>query len=187
MVHIQHRSSPGNRIKVTLGKNGSEFLYICDEDTDENKWQHRSWTAGKAKIPPGLIRNLKCLEKRNFFVTSVSFGPNREWFIQGQSWDGSATLTNCGKTKIMPIIQKLSTHGYFTNVTFGENDEYVVIKDGGLFCASNLPYDLHRRLVRITEMDKDIHCVRLFPMVDTLFLTQKEYSLTGFFLLSVMH
>ena len=104
----RNSGSPGSNIKILLGKDGSDFAVflnekkattttkICEqkpsegggnEEEDEEWVQSRDWTKlssiSGGGIPDDLFWQLNNLYKTNRHATSVSFGPEGEWFVAG--------------------------------------------------------------------------------------------------------
>ena len=153
--------TPGRRIRLILGEDGSSHLLVLDNDDGDRQWQDTYWE----NIPSGLGRQINNMESKGRYVTNVAFGPEDGlWFIAGRKRDGTGDHSWWGNnTCCADEIKKQCGESKFS-AAFGGDDNYVLISGGnGYSCSCDTDGDLSARLKRIHRCAGKVNFLRLFP------------------------
>ena len=186
-THTKGGFSAGSRIKVQLGRTGSDYLLIFDKEdrSDSRSGLDRDQTVlASPGIPSDLLHQVNKCCKKERVVTNVTFGPSGDWFLSGNKRDGSSLCwwwggprgTQLGET-CPKAIRNAFLDGDKLQVAFGANSSYAVIhgKDG--LCFSGICADITDGIKRCSEIEGGIKRLRLLPD-DNCFITYGDNSFT---------
>ena len=160
--------SAGSRIKLLLGETGSDYLYFFDEDNGDSQWQSRGWSVATGGLPNDLAKQLNNVSAKGRYVKEVSFGPNGEWFVNGEKRDGTGEHSWWGGcNNASEDIKQLTTgdSGHRLRLCFGPSSTTYLIVQGnhGYSGSWNLDDGLLSRLKEINRRKGKVKIVKMFP------------------------
>ena len=157
----------GSRVIVALGRERltSECVILTDWDKEGRRSQSSTVEApeffdGEGAV--GLERQISICHKKGQRVTHAALGPEGEWVVIGEKYDGSVKNWWWGG----PISDDLANYMREVDdlrlVAFGADGAWVAVNgDNGFYCSEGIAKPLEERLSRINSNGKRVLNVSL--------------------------
>jgi hypothetical protein len=164
------KTSPGERLILQLGKQGSDYLLVMNHNDGDSQTQEYE---SSGEIPEELLSQMGNIYKKGRDITQVSFETlepsyyytrdereNEYYFVRGRKTDGSGDYYWSNDSR---IGSGPATDASVRLVAFGEDPDLVTVYGtNGFSIKGSTMQNLQSRIQRVKCACGTIFCIRLF-------------------------
>jgi len=171
--------SVGSRIRLILGKTGSEWLLLLNEDDGDLKWQTQDWSS----IPHKVANQINNCVNKGRYVKEVDFDATTgAWYMYGIKRDNTGGHSWWGNTEADTDIKTYSAGSVRLRAWFGSTEygteTYAIFGPNDSSFSRNLSHKLQQRVQRLVSRNKRVKFIRLFAN-NGFFISDDEGTLWG--------